>query len=473
MTTMTTVRSNTAVVFGASMGGLLAARVLADIYQTVVVVERDRLVDEPVNRRGVPQDRHPHVLLGKAVEIIGELFPGIFDQLVADGAVRWSDGDLSRFWSVFSGHLMVRDATIPDPASLTDYHLSRPLLELAVRRAVRDIANVEILEEYDVVGVIADRDRGRVTGARLRKLGSIDETVIAADLVVDATGRGSRTPVFMEQLGYDRPRADEVDVHVAYATVPVRIPRGTVRELVVADYPTPSRSTMFAMFACEHDTYLVLGGTIGGQAPPNDGAELLDFVAALAPRHIVNGLRSAELLADVAQYRIPSNRWRRYDKLARTPEGLLAFGDAICSFNPIYGQGMTMAALEAEVLLECLRDGDRDVPRRFYRMSAKKIQVAWRTAVSSDLSLPQVPGTRPLSVRIMNSYMDRLLTATETDPVVAQQFFRVVWMLDGSSALFRPSIVRRIAAANLTRARNREQIDHIEELDQRVKPSAF
>jgi 2-polyprenyl-6-methoxyphenol hydroxylase-like FAD-dependent oxidoreductase len=409
------------------------------------------------------------VLLGKAVEIIGELFPGIFDQLVADGAVRWSDGDLSRFWSVFSGHLMVR-APIPDPASLTDYHMSRPLLELAVRRAVRNIANVEILEEHDVVGVTADRDRARVTGARVRWRGSIDETVIAADLVVDATGRGSRTPVFLEQLGYLRPRVDEVEVHIAYATVAVRIPRGTMRELVVADYPTPSRSTMFAIFACEHDTYLVLGGTVGGQDPPTGGAELLEFVAALAPSHISNALRSAELLADVAQYRIPSNRWRRYDKLARMPEGLLAFGDAICSYNPIYGQGMTIAALEAEALRECLRLGDSDVPRRFYRMSAKRIQAAWRTAVSSDLALPQVPGRRPLSVRIMNSYMDRVLTATETDPVVAQQFFRVVWMLDSPSALFRPNIVRRIAAANLSRARNREQIDHIEELDQRVRP---
>jgi 2-polyprenyl-6-methoxyphenol hydroxylase-like FAD-dependent oxidoreductase len=452
------------------MGGLLAARVLADIYQTVVVVERDQLLDEPANRRGVPQDRHPHVLLGKAVEIIGELFPGIFDRLVADGAVKWSDGDLSRFWSNFSGHLMVRDATIPDPASLTDYHMSRPLLELAVRRAVRNIANVEILEEHDVVGITADPDHARVTGARVRRHGSIDETVIAADLVVDATGRGSRTPVFLEQLGYARPRLDEVEVHIAYASVPVRIPRGVMRELIVADYPTPSRPTMFAMFACENDTYLVLGGTVGGQDPPTDVAELLDFVAALAPRHIMDALRSAEPLAGVAQYRIPSNRWRRYDKLTRMPDGLLAFGDAICSFNPIYGQGMTMVALEAEALRECLGNGNRDVPRRFYRMSAKRIQVAWQTAVSSDLALPQVRGRRPLSVRIMNSYMNRLLTATETDPVVAQQFFRVVWMLDGSSALFRPNILRRIATANLTRAQNREQVDHIEELAQRVTP---
>lgn len=454
---------NTAVVVGASMGGLLAARVLADFYQTVTVVERDRLPDDPVNRRGVPQGKHPHVLLGKAVEIIGDLFPGIFDQLVGDGAVRWDDGDLSRFWSTFAGHLMVRSATIPDPALLTDYHVSRPLLELAVRRAVRKIPNVEILEEHDFVGITSDVEKARITGTRVHKHGSTAEMVIAADLVVDATGRGSRTPVFLEELGYDRPRIDEVEVHIAYATLPVRIPRGALHELVVSDFPTSSRSTIFVMSACENDMYLVLGGTIGGQDPPADRAELLDFVSPLAPCHVTAVLQAAEPLADVAQYRIPSNRWRRYDKLAHMPEGLLVFGDAICSFNPIYGQGMTVAALEAEALRDCLRNGNGNVPQRFYGKSAKKIQVAWRTAVSSDLALQQVPGRRPLSVRVMNSYMDRVLTAGETDPVVAQQFFRVVQMMDGPSALFRPHIVRRIAKAILTRQRDPHQVEYIEQ----------
>ena len=453
---------NRAVVLGASMGGLLAARILADFYQSVVVVERDRLPDDPVSRNGVPQDRHPHVLLGKAVEVIGSLFPGIFDQLVADGALRWDDGDLSRFWSTFSGHLMVR-SSIPDPASLTDYHMSRPLLELTVRRAMRDVPNVEILEEHDIVGITADNDHARVTGARVRKHGSTDDEVIPADLVVDATGRGSRTPVFLDQLGYRRPRVDEIKVQIAYATLPVRIPRGAIRELVVGNYPIPSRSTMAAIFACENDIYLALGGSIGGEEPPTDRNELLAFIEPLTPAHIMAALRSAEPLADVAQYRIPSNRWRRYDKLSRIPDGLLAFGDAICSFNPIYGQGMTVAALEAQVLRDCLHRGSGNLPRRFYRESAKKIQVAWRTAVSSDLALPQVPGRRPLSVRIMNSYMERVLTATETDPLVPQQFFRVVWMLDGPSALFRPQTVGRIVKAIVTRARNPHHVEHIQQ----------
>lgn len=457
---MTHADRNTAVVLGASMGGLLAARVLADFYQRVTVVERDVLPDVPVNRRGVPQGRHPHALLGKAVEIIGNLFPGIFDQLIADGAIRWDDGDMSRFWSKFAGHLMVR-SSIPDPASLTDYHLSRPLLEHAVRRAVRKIPNIEFLEEHDFVGLTADTNRARITGARVQKHGGTDETVIAANLVVDVTGRGSRAPVFLEELGYRRPREDEIEVRIAYATVPVRISRGTLHELVVTNYPIPSRPTMFAMFACENDMYLVLGGGVGGQDPPADVTELLDLAATLAPSNVTAALQSAEILGDLAQYRIPSNRWRRYDKLARLPAGLLVFADAICSFNPIYGQGMTVAALEAEVLRDCLRAGDRNLPRRFHGKSAKQIRVAWRTAVGSDLMLPQVPGRRPLFVRVMNSYMDRVLTAAETDPLVAQQFFRVVQMLDGPSALIRPHTVRCITKASMTRKRHLQPVDRI------------
>jgi flavin-dependent dehydrogenase len=314
----------------------------------------------------------------------------------------------------------------------------------------------------------ADLDRNRITAARVAKYGSRRETLLSADLVVDATGRGSRTPVFLEEFGYGRPRSDEVEVHLTYSTLPVRIPRGMLREVMVTVYPIPSRSTLFAAIACENDTYLVCGGVVGGQEPPVDRDAFFDFVAELAPRHVMAAVRAGEPLAEVAQHRVPSNRWRRYDKLARTPEGLLVFGDAICCFNPIYGQGITLAAIEAEILRECLRQGNSDVRKRFYRESAKKIRAAWGTAVGSDLALPQVPGRRPLSMRISNAYMDRILTATETDPIVAQQLLRVVWMLDDPIALFRPPIVLRTAKALMSGARNREQADHLEQLNRSV-----
>ncbi len=431
------------------MGGLLAARALADFYQTVTVVERDRLPDEPINRRGVPQGKHPHALFGKAVEILGRLFPDLFDQLVADGAMRWDDGDLSRFWWLIGGHLMARESTIPDVASLTNYQLSRPLLEWGVRQAVRAISNVEMLEQHDFVSLATDPERSRITDVWVAKHGADGEMRLPADLVVDATGRGSRTPMILEKFGYPRPRTDQVDVRLAYSTLPVRIPRGTLTEFMVANPPTPCRSSLFAMIGCEHDTYLVCGGLLGGQDPPVERAEFLDFIAEIAPRHVMTAVRAGEPLAEVAQHRVPSNRWRRYDKIGRMPEGLLVVGDAVCSFNPIYGQGITIAAIEAEVLRACLRRQkcNHHVQKRFHRESAKSIRTAWGTAVRSDLALPYVSGRQPMAARLTNPYMNCIFTAIETDPAVDQQLLRVLWMLGGPTALFRPSIVARSVKA--------------------------
>jgi 2-polyprenyl-6-methoxyphenol hydroxylase-like FAD-dependent oxidoreductase len=205
------------------------------------------------------------------------------------------------------------------------------------------------------------------------------------------------------------------------------------------------------MFAGENDTSVVCVATLGGVEPPTGRTELLDFAAGFAPAHALAVARAAQPLAEVAHYRIPSNRWRRYDKMPRTPKGLLVFGDAICSFNPVYGQGISVAALEALILRDCLRRGDDELPRRFFRASAKKIRGAWQTAVGSDLALPQVAGPRPLSTRIMNAYIDRVLVAAETDPAVMQQFLRLLGMLDEPTSLLRPSLMFRVARANWRR----------------------
>ena len=186
---------------------------------------------------------------------------------------------------------------------------------------------------------------------------------------------------------------------------------------------------------------------------------MLEFAADFAPAHVLEAIRTAEPLGEVVHHGVPSNRWRRYDKMRRTPEGLLVVGDAVCSFNPIYGQGMTVAALEATVLRDCLRRGDRGLPRRFFRASARKVRVAWQTAVGSDLKLPEVVGPRPLSMRITNAFLEPVLTAVEVDPVVAGQFMRVTAMIDPPARLLRPSILLRVVLANRRRPAGVRSID--------------
>lgn len=442
-----------AVVLGASMGGLLAARTLSEFYHRVTVVERDELIDGPDARRGVPQGRQPHVLLARCGVISEELFPGLADEMVADGAHRWSDGDLSRFHVTFAGHLITRTGRLPEPASLINHYAGRPFIEWHVRRRLRALPNVTILDGHDFVDYTsAER---AVTGVRVcrRRDGSTSD--LRARLVVDATGRGSRTPFFLEGLGYGRPPERELAVHVTYASMPVRIPDGSLPELMIARLFEPGRPTGFVMFQCERDTWIVGAGTLGDVRAPTTPAEVLAFGAGLVPDHALAAARAGEPLAGVSLHRFPANRWRRYDKMRSTPAGLVVLGDAVCSFNPIYGQGMTVASIEAILLRDCLTRGDRDLPRRFHRAAAKPIGVAWQTAVGSDLALPEVSGNRPISTRVTNAYIDRVLTAAESDPVVAQEFLRVVGMLQPPSRLVAPSFVRRVARSNRRRTHDR------------------
>ncbi len=445
-------RGGHAVVLGASMGGLLAARVLADYYDRVTVIERDLLPDDPVNRRGVPQGRLIHACLARLTQVLDELFPGMRDDLVAQGATRWDDGDFAKLdWS-FGGHSMVRSGRSAAAPQIVSP--SRPLLEWNVRQRVRAIPKVTFCENHDVVGLTATPDRRRVNGARVIDRSSDHEKTLSADLVIDATGRGSRTPVFLEQLGYRRPPEDEVKVQLAYASQQVRIPPGVINEHMIAHVPRAGRPRMFAMLGYENNFWMIAAGTMAGLEPPREYSEILSYATELAPA-VVTALRQAEPVGDVVHYRVPSNRWRRYDKMRRIPDGLLVLGDAVCSFNPIYGQGMTVAAIEAIVLRDSLRRGGRGLTRRFTGAAAKKVRVAWQTAVASDLSLPEVPGPRPLGIRISNACLEPVMTAAESDPVVAAQFMRVTAMIDPPARLLRPAILLRVARAQHRRTGKR------------------
>jgi 2-polyprenyl-6-methoxyphenol hydroxylase-like FAD-dependent oxidoreductase len=448
-----------AVVLGASMGGLLAARVLSDFYRNVTVVERDTLPSAPVNRRGVPQGKQIHAIQARGTQILDELFPDFLDELRAGGVGSWDDGDFSKLCISVGGHQMVRSGSSPSALSMSISFVSRPFLEWNVRRRVRSIPNVTFLEGHDVVDLIVTPTCDRVTGTRVVDRDIAHETTLAADLVVDATGRGSRTPTFLEELGYGRPPEDELMVNLAYASQLLRLAPGAVREHMIAMFPMPGRPKMFGLFEYENDTWIFAVGALAGLEPPRQRADMLRFAADFAPAHALQAIDEAEPLGEVAHHRVPSNRWRRYDKMHRTPDGLLVFGDAICSFNPIYGQGMTVAAIEATVLRDCLHRGEQDLPRRFFRASAKKVRVAWQTAVGSDLTLPEVAGPRSASMRITNAYLDRVMTAAETDPVVAGQFMRVIGMMDPPARLLRPAILLRIGWADWGRRTDPRPVD--------------
>jgi 2-polyprenyl-6-methoxyphenol hydroxylase-like FAD-dependent oxidoreductase len=443
-----------AVVLGASMGGMLAARVLADFFETVTVVERDVLTDDSAVRRGVPQGRHVHALLARGGQVLDELFPGFLGELVAGGAPVWDDGELSKLRLSFGGHDILRTGKVTrEPKALALHMASRPFLEWHVRQRLQAISNVTIISGHDVAELTATPDRSRVTGARVINRNDGTEQELTGDVVMDAMGRGAHTPALLETLGYRRPVEDHIVMHTNYVSQLLRIPPGTLTEMLVNIGPAPERPTGMFLSGYENDTWMFTVFGMVRHQPPRDLAGMLSFAEEYCPAHLIAAIRSAEPIGQVAHHHMPSSQWRRYDKMARLPDGLLVCGDANCSLNPVYGQGMTVAALGAAALRECLRSGYTDLPRRYFRASAKPIGVAWQMVASSDLAIPGVTGRRSRWIRVATRFVDWALTTSESDLAVAVRFFRVNSLIDSPIRLLHPAFVYRVALGNLRRRR--------------------
>jgi 2-polyprenyl-6-methoxyphenol hydroxylase-like FAD-dependent oxidoreductase len=446
-----------AVVLGASMAGLLAARTLSDFFETVTIVERDVLPDDAANRRGVPQGRHLHALLARGSQALEELFPGLLDELVTDGVPYFDGRDLSKIYYSLGGHQVVRTGSAE---SFTAYASSRPFLECFVRRRVQAIANVTVLDDHDVVGLTFTPNHRQITGARITPRQSGIQVRLPADLIVDATGRGARTPALLEDLGYGRPPEDHINVHLTYASQLLRMRPDALREMVFLIGAVPGRPTGMGLLGCEHDSWLFTVFGMAGHEPPRNRAGMWGFVQEFAPPQALAAIADATPIGEVVQHRVPCSVWRRYDLMRRLPDGLLVVGDALCGFNPIYGQGMTVAALEALALGDCLTRGTGDLPRRFFRAAARPIRQAWQLSAAGDLALPEIPDKEPPIMRLFNRYVDRVLTAAEFDSAALDQFFRVTSLVDPATRLLRPSMVWRAAWA---KHRRRQYAHHTDD----------
>jgi 2-polyprenyl-6-methoxyphenol hydroxylase-like FAD-dependent oxidoreductase len=450
-----------AVVLGASMAGLLAARVVADFYTRVTLVDRDALPVASVNRRGVPQGRHPHALLARGGQTLNELFPEILDELAADGAPVWADGDLSLMHASIGGHLMVHTgkAAFDDPKAMAMYQPSRPHLEHRVRQRLRALENVTILDGHEVTELASTADRRRVTGVHVIGRDGGDEAQLDAELVIDAMGRAARTPAVLQTMGYGRPPEDRVVTHTTYVSQHMRMVHGALAEMLVTITPVPGRPTGMFLVANEGDNWIFTVYGMAGHEPPRELSEMFSFAEEFAPAHVLAAVRAAEPVGSVVQHRLPSSRWRRYDKMRRFPDGLLVTGDAMCSFNPIYGQGISVAALDAMALREALQRGQTGLSRRYFRAAAKAIAVAWALAAGSDLAFPDVEGRRTVATRLTGRFADWILSACEVDAVVHAQFFAVTWFVDRPACLLRPSFLLRVAKANLLRPRDSQSTE--------------
>jgi 2-polyprenyl-6-methoxyphenol hydroxylase-like FAD-dependent oxidoreductase len=447
-----------AVVVGGSLAGLLAARVVAERYGEVVLVERDRLDDEgsPVPRKGVPQGRQVHGLLPRGAVALERLFPGILDALETDGAVR-GDLGLDMRWYHFGGYKRRVRSDLPGVSQ------TRPLLERHVQRRCLGLPNLRLRDGREAVGLVAGPDRSAVTGVELRPTGGGPPETVPADLVVDAGGRGSRAGSWLEALGYGRPPETAVRVDVSYTTRlyrrrPDDFERLGAKLLIVYPRP-PAERRMGVAFPVEGGRWIVMLAGWLGEAAPAEEAGFLDYAHSLPAPDLHDLVRDAEPVSGFAVHKFPTNLRRRYEEMRHLPAGFLVVGDAACSFNPVYGQGMTVAALEAEALaatmaaLEARGQGPEALPGTFFRSAAEVIDNAWRLAVGEDFRFPGVTGARPLGTRLANRYAGLLHEAATADERVYRAFLDVMNLTRPPATLFRPDVAWRVLRHRLAGAR--------------------
>jgi 2-polyprenyl-6-methoxyphenol hydroxylase-like FAD-dependent oxidoreductase len=429
---------NHAVVIGASISGLLAARILAAHFHRVTLLDRDVLPDRVENRKAVPQGRHGHGLLASGLRGLKRLFPSLERELLEGGAVPGDViGDLRWFQH---GHYKAQF-----PSGFDGLLLSRPLLETTIRRQALQIPNVRIDGESHVLGLVEDGTA--VRGVRVRRGDGVVEP-LAADFVVDASGRSSRSPEWLAELGYGRPPVEEVAVDIGYTTRTFRrrgSDLGGNVGAVLAPRP-PSERRIGFMLAMEGSRWIVsMGGWLGARAPL-DPEGFLDFARTLPRPDIYEVIKDAEPLSDAVGYVFPSNRRLRYERLTRFPARYLVMGDAVCSFNPLYGQGISVATLQALALAECLARATSTASlwRPFFRAAGRVIDTPWMIAAGSDLAFEGVAGPRPVGNRVVNWYLDRVHQAAATDRRVCRAFFDVANLLEPAPTLFKPSILARV-----------------------------
>ena len=298
------------------------------------------------------------------------------------------------------------------------------------------------------------RSSSRATTARAQQVTGVlldssdDAGAVPADLVVDATGRGTRLPVWLAQWGFERPREDIVDVGIAYATHQLRIPDGLLEEKVVVAGASREQPLGLGMLYYEDGTWGLTTFGVAKVEPPQNFAQMCDLADEILPAHLAAALRQGEPIGDVAFHKYPTSRWRRYDKLDRFPGGILPFGDAVVSFNPTFGQGMTMTSLQAGHLRQALESG-ADLAREFNRATAKSTYPVWTMNAIGDLVLHRASGPMPWWYRPVGGLFDQFLGAAETDPVLAEWFLRRFSLLDSLYMVPSARLVGRTIRHNM------------------------
>lgn len=436
-----------AIVVGGSIAGLVAAAACARHFARVTLVERDAYPDTPVSRKGTPQARHVHVLLKQGELAIERLLPGLFAELVERGGQRVDTAGDAR-WFYFGGW----KARFKSGIEMVSQ--SRGLLEWSLRRRVLALANTSLVTG-DVLA-LHSLDGKRVAGVKLRRRDGPDEPeILAADLVVDATGRGSRAPHWLEALGCGAPPESEVKVDVGYASRFYKRTNAPRDWTALLCHPRHPDTRCGVLLPIEDERWMLTLVGWFGDHPPGDDAGFLEWAGSLAVPDLYDAVKGAEPVSEIALHKFPSNRRRHYERLDAFPDGFAVLGDAACSFNPVYAQGMAASALGAAELDACLAErttrGSADplagLSREFQTRLARVTDAPWLLATGEDFRSPHAQGPRPAWMPLLAWYTARVHELTWRDHFAARRFLEVMHLVKRPTALFHPWIALRALAS--------------------------
>jgi 2-polyprenyl-6-methoxyphenol hydroxylase-like FAD-dependent oxidoreductase len=420
----------------------VAARVLADHFAEVTILERDPRAAGPEIRKGTPQARHIHIATEAVLVTLRDLFPGLDDEVQREGALL-IDPTQDFAWHHYGGWKP------RFPSGLESIVCTRPFLEHHIRRRVEALPRVTIRYQHVVEELIHDAAYERVTGARVRGPDGAQET-LAADLVVDASGRGTRAPRWLEALGYGAPEEERVGIDLAYTSRIYDIPAGFSGDWTALAAYSRAPEGRRSGFICEVEgrRWIVSLSGYFRDHPPTDDAGFLEFVRSLPAPDLYEVLKDASPATPTAQHKIPSSRWFHYEKLARFPDGLILIGDAVVSLNPVYGQGMTVALMEVKALAQSLAQARRlqGFSRPFQKQVAALITGPWMLSTVMDLRYPEAEGARPPWLVAVQWVLGNLIDLTSADAGACRLFYEVLHMRHGMEALLSPRFLASFLA---------------------------
>jgi 2-polyprenyl-6-methoxyphenol hydroxylase-like FAD-dependent oxidoreductase len=430
-----------AIVIGGSIAGLLAANVLAKVFKQVTVIDRDTYPEGPIDRKGVPQSTQVHIILRRGMLLLEEYFPGLNAELARAGApqVDWMQ-DFAWFTRAGWGPR--------SPSNFVTSTPSRGLLEYTLRSRVSANPNISFIQQIEVIELVSDSS-GRVSGIkgrpRSKDTGSLATMQLDGDLVVDASGRTSRTPRWLNSLGLDVPEEIIIDADLGYATRTYRIPENFKSDwkiLMVRDRP-PFGTRGGVIMPIENGQWMVNIAGAGQDNPPVEEMGFLEFARSLVHPEIYESILNAEPVSAIYGYRRTENRLTRYEQIQRWPEGFLVIGDAFCTFNPIYGQGMSVAALEARALERWLMRPESALA--FQKKLARLVHIPWMMATTEDLHIINSKENRggPLDA-FVRRYFDEVQWLAGSDKDAFKAFVKVTHMTSGPETLFHPAIILKV-----------------------------